>query len=228
MTNRTISLFENPKTEEVFLELFDRLLEESERGAVLIGTSYVETQLGQLVECVFPKNSKIYKDKLLKYPGALSSFSAKIELSYAFRLITENIYNSLNALRKIRNDAAHSSENFSLRDIEDSFNEIFNFGEGFRTMIHNTSAKMMVSSKLETVKKKLIDNNNTEEKAIELILERLQDKEVLEGFENQLPRWKLVYGLTILCGLLQHYIDETILSVKGINTWSQVADKLSK
>src|SRR5690606_26151882 len=99
-------IFDYPEFNETFNKLFDKLLNESGRGALLIGTSYVEEHLEKFILRVLPNNQKNYTSRLLNYPGPLSSFSAKLELSFAFRLIPEDTYTALNNLRKFRNEAA--------------------------------------------------------------------------------------------------------------------------
>lgn len=223
MANKNIPLFEYPEFKETFNELFDKLLGESGRGAILIGTSYVEDHLENYILKVLPSNEKKYTSRLMNYPGPLSSFSAKIELSYAFRLIPENMYNSLNALRKIRNDAAHSGKKFSLIN-NDKLDDIFNLGEGFRTVVHETSAKMMIYLKFDSLKAWLIKKGQTEEEAIELLKNKFEEDETKKILESQLPHWKLVNGLSMICGLLRFYSDETTRSLEGIKTWSQLPE----
>lgn len=87
--SKKIPLFEYPEFNDTFNELFDKLLNETGRGAVLIGTAYVEENLGKFILKILPKKDKKYVSRLFIYPGPLSSFSAKIELTYAFRLISE-------------------------------------------------------------------------------------------------------------------------------------------
>ncbi len=91
---------------EISFDFAFSLTNESERGAVLIGASKVEVYLEKLLNIILPSKTKAYKSRLLNYRGPLSSLSGKIELLYAFRIVDEQVYNSLNALRKIRNEAA--------------------------------------------------------------------------------------------------------------------------
>ena len=101
---------------ELNSDMIYKLSNESERGAVLIGTSKIEEYLELFVKKILPNDSKKYQKKLLQYPGPLSSFSSKIELLYAFRYINHQFYVSLNILRSIRNNAAHSYIDFDLEE----------------------------------------------------------------------------------------------------------------
>lgn len=219
----SIPLFEYPEFNETFNELYDKLLEESGRGAILIGTSYIEEHLEKFILKILPSNNKKYTSRLLNYPGPLSSFSAKLELCYAFRLISERTYDSLNTLRKIRNDAAHSSSEFDLANIE--LHKIFNLGEGFMTVVHESSTKMMLNLKFESLKLILEKEGMSEQEINDYLLKKFQEEENIKILESQLPHWKLVFGISMICGLLRFYSDETELKLNGIEIWSQLKNK---
>lgn len=158
-----MSLFKYPEVKEISIHLFDTLLDESERGAIIIGTSKVEEQLEKYILKILPNDSKTYRKKLLDYPGILSSFSAKIELAYAFRLIGDNLYASLNTLRKIRNEAAHSPNSFSISEIRGRFEEVFNLGPSIPIFIRNQAMKMMMELKMENIKHVFDESGLTDE-----------------------------------------------------------------
>lgn len=128
--------------------LLNNIFDESGRGAILIATSHVEDHLTKLIEVTLPKGiSNNHKNKLLKYPGPLSSFSAKIELAYVFRLINKNLYDSLNSLRKIRNDAAHNPSKFELHELNERLKSVYNLGDGVSNFIKKISTEMIIRKK---------------------------------------------------------------------------------
>lgn len=94
-------------------DLFDALSKESSRGVVLVSASFLEEALESLLRARFsirhPK-SKSSIDPLFKTFGPLSSFSAKIRISYAMDLIGEWVYRDLQIVREVRNRFAHSVE----------------------------------------------------------------------------------------------------------------------
>lgn len=221
---KNIPIYDYPEFNETFNELFDKLLNETGRGALLIGTSYVEEHLEKFILKVLPKNQKKYTSRLLNYPGPLSSFSAKLELSYAFRLIPEETYNALNNLRKFRNEAAHSSNDFCLSKLE--IDTVFNLGEGWRTMISESSASIMLKMKTESLKISLSEIDGIDEEKInETIYSKLQEKESIEILEKQWPHWKLILGISFICGLLRFYSDETMNKLGNSRTWSNIKNK---
>jgi len=218
--SKHIPLFEYPEFNETFNDLLDKILNESGRGAILIGTSYVEQHLEKFITKILPENGKRYTSRLLNYPGPLSSFSSKLELSYAFRLISKRTYDSLNALRKIRNYAAHSSNEFDLGKIE--INKIFNLGEGFFTVVQESSAKMLISFKIDLFKYHLQENDFNNEDIEKIIKEKFQEEKTLEILGDQLPHWQLIIGLSMICGLLRFHADETLTKIGGYKTWSSI------
>ena len=127
------------KYPELNFDMAFKLTNESERGAILIGVNKVEEYLEKLIESLLPSKKKSYQAKLLNYPGPLSTFAGKIELLYAFHIIDNKVYNSLTCLRKIRNQAAHSSDLFSLQNIKEQLEEIYDFEDRMNDAIHELS-----------------------------------------------------------------------------------------
>lgn len=201
---------------ELSFEFVYKLSNESERGAMLIGASKVETYLENLVLEILPHKGKIYTNKLLNYPGPLSSFSGKIELTYAFRIIDERVYNALTILRKVRNAAAHSNEMFSLENRNDELNGIYNFEDMFPEIVHTQTFDRLLNWKKENARQALIDNNLAEFDFEQLWNERLPDPEKDETFQEHLRIWKLAYGLTLLCLKIEVIKDEWVSKQREI------------
>jgi DNA-binding MltR family transcriptional regulator len=93
-------------------EFLKLLLEqqESDRGCVIFGTSRLEDDLEALLRaCCLDDADAVKKivDPLFQGFAPFSSFFAKIQVSYAMGLISEETYTTLNLIRKIRNDFAH-------------------------------------------------------------------------------------------------------------------------
>ena len=185
-----------------------KLTNESERGAILIGASKVENYLENLVLNILPSRTKKYTDRLLNYPGALSSFSGKIELCFAFRVIDERVYNSLNTLRKIRNEAAHSDKTFSLKEFNNELEKIYDFEYGFPEVIHKQTFDHLLRWKKDNARQALIDNNLADYDFEAIWNEKLPEPEKDETFQEHLRVWKLAYGLTLLCLRIEVTQDE--------------------
>ncbi len=188
------------KYAQLSVDFLYKITNESERGAVLIGGSKVDEYLELLVVKILPKKNKNYQNRLLKYPGALSSFSGKIELLFAFRIIDEYLYNSLNTLRKIRNEAAHSSNEFFMQNIKEQLDSIYEFEAGFKTIANELAYRSLVDFKKENVKKVIEKHNLANEYDYEEEFnKRRNNPENDKIFQEQLTIWKFSYGLVFLC-----------------------------
>jgi hypothetical protein len=199
------------------------LTNESERGAILIGTGKVEESLEKLVLTLLPSKSKSYTNRLLNYPEALSSFAAKIELCYAFRIINQRIYNSLNTIRKIRNIAAHSSDKFSLQNKDIELNAIYNFEENMPQLIHEMAYGKLIQWKKIQIRKVLEDNGHGDvfdeewKKRFE-DQDPLQDDAILE----QLRMWKLGFGLSLMILKIEELCDKHEDHIRQHDTWLDI------
>lgn len=115
------ALLANVVIDDGTLNYFRSLFKESDRGAVLISATRLEEKLELLHRAHIAQkvaDPKKVLEELFRPYAPLSSFSAKIQLAFAYGLIEAEDYADLNVLRKIRNDAAHTSVEFSLETNE--------------------------------------------------------------------------------------------------------------
>ena len=78
-----------------------------DRSAVIIGSIRLELLLEQLLLKNFIPNKNKQEEELFDPGKPLSSFHAKIHLSYRLGLIDEGLFQILDLIRQIRNDFAH-------------------------------------------------------------------------------------------------------------------------
>ncbi|MBN9336703.1 MAG: hypothetical protein J0I88_02480 [Chryseobacterium sp.] len=192
---------------ELNSDMIYKLSNESERGAVLIGTSKIEEYLELFVKKILPNDSKKYQKKLLQYPGPLSSFSSKIELLYAFRYINHQFYVSLNILRSIRNNAAHSYIDFDLEEENQKIEQINEFvDDDLKYVIDEIALDNMVEIK----KKKLIriyqeKGFKVDDKYIE---KAINEFKTTNQKDKQYRIWRLSYGIVFMCLYILVLIDD--------------------
>ena len=214
------NILDKPELQELFFELLRCIPGESGRGALLVATAHVDDQLTKLIQAILPKNGNKEFRKILKYPGPLGSFSAKINLCFAFRLIGKRTYDSLHALRKLRNDAAHSSSNMELHELNAELKKIYDLGPDMPYHINRMATTAMLNGKLEHIKSGLEPFKlqvSEEKKIVENVI-----KENLDILEKQVPYWELVYGLTLICATISHHKDDIIELTKDMSVWSDL------
>lgn len=203
---KIIKKLENEIYPELNFEMIYKLTNESERGAVLIGTSKIEEFLNTFILKILPKDSKNYTSKLLKYPGPISSFSSKSELLFAFRYINKRFYNSLNKLRKLRNEAAHSSQEFNLTEQSELINEICEFEEDMGYVINELSMNNLLKIKRTKLEKIYQDKNLTiDNEYVEKTLTEFKNS--YDGLKQH-RIWQLSYGVVFMCLYCLVLIDE--------------------
>ncbi len=114
------------------------LLEESDRGCVLVGASILNEDLEILLRKKFSSEKKVVKDSvnsLFFVMGPLASFWSKIQLSNALMLLPDGMYNDLEIIRKIRNKFAHHHEPVDFNNTEIiSLIEKLNYGQVLRKL----------------------------------------------------------------------------------------------
>ncbi|MGV8947719.1 MAG: hypothetical protein ACOH1N_14925, partial [Lutibacter sp.] len=192
---------------ELNADMIYKLSNESERGAVLIGVSKIEEYLESFVKKILPNNSNKYQKKLLQYPGPLSSFSSKIELLYAFRYINHQFYISLNILRTMRNNAAHSFSEFDLEKENQKIEQINCFVDDDLKYVIDEIA---LSNMLEIKKKKLIRIYEDKQFKVdyEFINKTITEFKMTDQKDKQYRIWKLSYGIVFMCLYIMVLIDE--------------------
>jgi mannitol operon repressor len=94
---------------ERFWPFIQTLRQESDRGQVLISAGFLEQQLKDVL-LAFMLEQQQTRDLVEGANAPLGSFHARIEACYALGLITEDEYNDLILIRRIRNEFAHHVE----------------------------------------------------------------------------------------------------------------------
>ncbi len=100
---------------------FEACNRESDRGLALVAAEFMDITLEKLLLARFASGIK-QRPKLVKLLfegfGPLSTFSARIGVSYAFDLLEDWMASDLDLIRRIRNEFAHSLESKTFRDPE--------------------------------------------------------------------------------------------------------------
>ena len=109
-------------TQEITPPKVRTLVQESDRGCVILITSILDDVLGQIHECCLNVNLFGKRDLMDTFRsltgqfGPLHSFNGKILVAYAYGLISREQYEMLTLVRQLRNEAAHERFEFRLED----------------------------------------------------------------------------------------------------------------
>jgi DNA-binding MltR family transcriptional regulator len=114
MARKTVSILEAPY--EVQIRYFKALVNESDRGLVLLTVSRLDELLEELhrnhIRSTATPEDKFIND-LFAVHAPLSTFSAKIKLAFGYGLISKEDSLDMELLRSLRNDAAHTIDEFA-------------------------------------------------------------------------------------------------------------------
>jgi DNA-binding MltR family transcriptional regulator len=89
------------------MPIFNEIDEQSDRGAAVVGGSFVDAALRLAIEAELHIASKVARDKLFKGYGPIATFSARIELGFALQIFGPKTKADLGIIRTIRNRFAH-------------------------------------------------------------------------------------------------------------------------
>ena len=130
-----------------FLPFLDNLNKESERGAVLISASYLEGQLKEIIAaflCEVDASEKILDGG---FNAPLGTFAARIAAAAALALISENEYQDLETIRKIRNKFAHNHrKTFLDQDIVDLCRNLKFSAQDYADVVVDTRGQFTTAS----------------------------------------------------------------------------------
>lgn len=201
-------------------ELHDSFKIESARGILMIACTQIESYLQLLIEANLPEiYSKNEIKGLFNYPGKLSTFSDKLEMSYIFRLISKPLYDSIKVLKKSRNEAAHKKDGMTLNELEKKIDFVSKHGIDFNSIFHEHSDHQ-INSKIAVYKVKLIEQGFPEG-FIEL---KIRDKETIEGIQQDRQLWKFVFCIVGICGMIKHFTIQNEKLFSRINHISNIID----
>ena len=105
------------KNDELILK---EIYKQTDRGAVLIATAYLEERLVAAIKARTNRNQAI-ENRLYMGAGPLASFSAKIDLGLLLGIYEQRVHRFLRTVKDIRNAFAHNPNpiNFETQKIKD-------------------------------------------------------------------------------------------------------------
>ena len=207
--------FDHPEIKEVIDTTLNVLVAESDRGAVLVAAELINNTLGQFLQDIFPPEFK--SSILLNYPGSLSTLSARADAMYAFRLVGKDIHRVMTLFRRVRNEAAHSSSDFSLEGQADRLQEAYNELVKPWASIDHLATKLIVEKLFQWVN---ADGDGTWREIYKQGIFSGPDevlKEMVKRQEKQLerhkPKFRLAVAVSLLCAFIVYHKKELLTAL---------------
>lgn len=184
------------KIDKQYDTYYEALIEESDRGCVLVGASMLEHLSEKLIRGkLFLATKGSRKDathSLFDRNGPFSSFWSNINFIYAIGFIRKDYYNDLHIIRQIRNEVAH---NF----------DVVSFGD---KKIANKTERLKSYIKASNIMAPYVpDNNNAKTKNTKKT--RIADKVETE-------RYRFIMSASYIGGVLDTQIEELNVLAPGI------------
>ncbi len=92
------------------------MVDESDRGLVIILVSIIDDVLAAQLEGRMRDLSSRMRDRIFGFEGPLGTFSSRMKLAYALEVIDYETYQDLDTMRSMRNACAHSRRDISFEN----------------------------------------------------------------------------------------------------------------
>jgi hypothetical protein len=201
---------DDPEVLAAFGRMLKEFANESDRGAVLVAADIVSNHLEASISDLAPSALKGKRIKnLLSYPGPLSTFAARADVAFLAEYIDETAYRSIDLLRKLRNDAAHSQEGFQLKKRRSELHQLCDLGPGTAAAVNQFASETILLTFVKGLLEVGIDLEgqlgrnpiSTPIEALEYLKNHVEAKNI---FEERLPKMELAFGVWLLLGLVSH------------------------
>ena len=224
------NLISHVELEPLFDTLMPAIIQESDRGAVLLGLSQIDLQLTNLFKTMVPESiSNNQRKDIFNVTGPFGGLSSKLHIALVCRILPTNLVSSIHKLRKIRNIVAHQTETFDIKLYEVEFFEAYNqIGKNTRAGVIGMGLDMMIHSTLN----KMLGVNSTSEPMFSNMAEAkayLRNSSAIKGnLEAQVPKWYLATAVCLICGLILNHRDKILDGVGPEDTLYKALKNVSK
>ncbi|MBK6723501.1 MAG: hypothetical protein IPG58_09550 [Acidobacteria bacterium] len=206
---------------KLYASVFGNIEHESDRGAVLIAQEIISNELAAMFHSLAPTSMSAKRVKeLLKYPGLLATFSARSEMAYLAGFIGQNIFDAINVIRSIRNDAAHASQSFSLEPYRPKLVEAYReLGDLGGTSMEDFLRYMAIKLYLEPFADLIVEDFANHEyeglrsafKDRDEVIDHIREHhDSLEVAKSKLAKVELGMAVILLCGLIIYSRDRIL------------------
>lgn len=108
------------------IDFVEDIQREPDRGVPIVTCAFIEDILGKMLEAYFVKEKEI-SNKLLNYPGPISTLSARADIAFCIGLLPKSTYEDVTIMKKIRNRFSHTRNpvDFNSKEIVSLCNKLF-------------------------------------------------------------------------------------------------------
>ena len=192
----------------------NELINESDRGAILICAEQVNDQLEDLFNKAAPPSMPEGNVKDILRRGPLKYLQPRNQVAAITGLIGTDLNYSIDQLRVLRNKAAHGTNPFRLRDHLDKIHAIYNLGEGVPRFINELAVHTILHSNVSRMLDLRVDIGNGEEARFKHPSDAIEwmrnNPEIMEAQGDWGPRLELGIATAMICALIIAYRDEAI------------------
>jgi hypothetical protein len=147
--------------------------------------------------------------EMLNYPGVISSLAARTDVALMAGFISPVAYHSINTLRGLRNNAAHSQGGFRLKDNLDLLRKISDLGPGTTVNVNQFAIEAVVTPYFDSLLNKGLEMERETGRNLfpdrTTILATLREHpDTMEALEERALRTELAFGVWLLLGLIAH------------------------
>lgn len=184
------------------LDTIALIVQESDRGAVLVAAAVVDDFLRDSLRYVAPAHvGKKWLDGLLEHPGPLSRLSARADACQLMGLISPGVHGSISALRRLRNAVAHSPATFRLAAHRSALQTFKALGPSTGAVINRFSNETVWRSFLGRLETRLQgDSDGDPPIEMSALVQRAIDSEkVMAALQVQADRAEVAFAACFVC-----------------------------
>ncbi len=147
------------------------------------------------------------------------------------RKLRSSLYDSLQALRRIRNEVAHHPISFSLREQANRVHQMYAIGPGMPVEVNRRALDIMMHIKMnhvvQTVRHPTEDRPyfSTTQEAMEYLSEK---PEIVDKLDEQFPRYELAIGIVFVCAFLVWHREAALRVVGAEGSLADLRQKASR
>lgn len=210
------SLFDNTESKKFLINCLGLLMKEADRGCVLLGVSMLDEELDKLFNLIIPKDtSNTRKKEIFDGKGAFGDLSLKLDIAYVCHILPADLVNSINRLRKLRNNLAHRPNPFEIKDNLSAIKDVFSLVEGdLPSAMVKLSGEYVVSS----YSQRMMETDHPTEQGKrfceteEEVFSYITDNENIQNIlKEQRIKAMFVIGISVLASLIIYHRDKTLL-----------------